>query len=191
MNRTLWRLKQKCLSRQGETLPELLISVLIIVLGLTMFASALMAARKMLAEGDTILQGYYQERNILEQENGKTLDATLTLGNVSNVADSRMNLTLPYQSGKDTSDRGTYSIILYTEQKNTDQAQAHSAAAAGTGTATGTGAATGTGTGPATGTGTGTATGPATGTGSGTGTGTGSATDESSSQPKYYRYRIK
>lgn len=135
MSRSLWRLKQKCLSRRGETLPELLISVLIIVLGLTMFATALMAARRMLAEGDTILQGYYQERNVLEQENGKTLDATLTLGNVSDVADSRMNLTLPYQSGKDTSDKGTYSIRVYTEQEST--------------------------------------------------------ADESSSQPKYYRYRIK
>lgn len=135
MSRSLWRLKQKWISCQGETLPELLISVLIIVLGLTMFATALMAARRMLAEGDTILQGYYQERNVLEQENGKTLDGTLTLGNVSDVSDPRMNLTLPYQSGKDTSDKGTYSISVYTEQKST--------------------------------------------------------ADESSSQPKYYRYCIK
>lgn len=167
MNRSLWRLKQKWLSNRGETLPELLISVLIIVMGLTMFASALMAARRMLADGDAILQDYYQERNVLEAENGTTLDGTLTLGNVSDVADSRMNLTLPYQSGKDTYDKGTYSVYLYTEQENADQAQAHSATETGTGPATGTG------------------------TGTGTGTATGGTTEEASSQPKYYRYRIK
>ena len=55
-------------SRKAESLAELLVSVLVIVLALTMFASALMAARKMLANGNQIIGKYYAARNALELE---------------------------------------------------------------------------------------------------------------------------
>ena len=46
MKRSFLNLKQKIRSNKAETLSELLIAVLIIMLGLTMFASAMMALRK-------------------------------------------------------------------------------------------------------------------------------------------------
>ena len=51
MRQHLFRIyRAKLQSRRAETLTELLVSVLVIVLALTMFASALMAARRMLAD---------------------------------------------------------------------------------------------------------------------------------------------
>ena len=56
MRQHLFRIyRAKLQSRRAETLMELLVSVLVIVLALTMFASALMAARRMLADGDQII----------------------------------------------------------------------------------------------------------------------------------------
>ena len=45
------RLFGKLRSSKGETLAELLVSVLVIVLGLTMFATAMMSSKKMLVKG--------------------------------------------------------------------------------------------------------------------------------------------
>lgn len=115
MKRGLWNLKRIWTSEQGETLPELLISVLIIVLGLTMFASALVASRKMLAEGDTILKTYYQERNVLEQES-QTAEGELILKPSKNLSDSRINFALPQAI---TSEKGKYKVNLYSEQTGT------------------------------------------------------------------------
>lgn len=47
------RLFGKLRSSKGETLAELLVSVLVIVLGLTMFATAMMSSKKMLVSGCT------------------------------------------------------------------------------------------------------------------------------------------
>ncbi len=44
------RLFGKLRSSKGETLAELLVSVLVIVLGLTMFATAMMSSKKMLVK---------------------------------------------------------------------------------------------------------------------------------------------
>ena len=56
MRQHLFRIyREKLQSCRAETLAELLVSVLVIVLALTMFASALMAARRMLANGDQII----------------------------------------------------------------------------------------------------------------------------------------
>ena len=62
------RLFGKLRSSKGETLAELLVSVLVIVLGLTMFATAMMSSKKMLVKGDAVMQAYYTQRNILEGE---------------------------------------------------------------------------------------------------------------------------
>ena len=59
---------KKLTSENGETLTELLISVLVIALGLSMFAAALTASRKMLILGTEQIETYYSERNDLEEE---------------------------------------------------------------------------------------------------------------------------
>ena len=59
---------KKLTSENGETLTELLISVLVIALGLSMFAAALTASRKMLILGTEKIETYYSERNGLEGE---------------------------------------------------------------------------------------------------------------------------
>ena len=59
---------KKLTSENGETLTELLISVLVIALGLSMFAAALTASRKMLILGTEKIETYYSERNDLEGE---------------------------------------------------------------------------------------------------------------------------
>lgn len=73
-------MRRKITSENGETLAELMVSVLVISLALTMFATALMSARRMLELGETKLQTYYTERNILDSENSKNaVDAVLVL----------------------------------------------------------------------------------------------------------------
>ena len=75
MRQHLFRIyREKLQSRRAETLAELLVSVLVIVLALTMFASALMAARRMLANGDQIINRYYAGRNRLELEESADTD---------------------------------------------------------------------------------------------------------------------
>lgn len=171
MKRSFLNLNQKIRSNKAETLSELLIAVLIIMLGLTMFASAMMASRKLLAEGDTILKEYYAKRNILEQENSNTqINGTLIVEPVDDLSKTRINFALPQ---KDTSIAGKYQINLYTEQVKKDGAQAQNAT---DGPATGTGVAIG----PATGAGTGTTTDSSTGTGG-----------AASNGPNYYRYSRK
>ena len=67
-------------SENGETLTELLISVLVIALGLSMFAAALTASRKMLILGTEKIETYYSERNDLEGEKSeKEAWGTLTV----------------------------------------------------------------------------------------------------------------
>ena len=107
-NRFCSLLRLKLTSSLGETLTELLISVLVIVLGLTMFASALMSARKMLARGDAVLKAYYSGRNVLEEEAGKDPDGQLIVTDGTEKAD----FALP-AGGEGP---GVYAIDLYSEQ---------------------------------------------------------------------------
>ena len=104
------RLKLK--SRRGETLAELLVSVLVMVLALTMFASALMASRKMLAGGDVILDTYYHEHNELEREANET-DGTLHFRVKQGTNYKNTGFT-----AKAVGEPGRYSIHLYSEKEN-------------------------------------------------------------------------
>ena len=97
------RLFGKLRSSKGETLAELLVSVLVIVLGLTMFATAMMSSKKMLVKGDAVMQAYYTQRNILEGEETK------------NERNGRLILE---QNGA-----GKYRIDLYSDQKGTKTGQ--------------------------------------------------------------------
>ena len=106
------RVRVKLKSCGGETLAELLVSVLVIVLALTMFASALMAARKMLANGDAILDTYYSERNVLEKEADGT-DGTLHFQVKQGTNYKNIGFT-----AKTGGEMGAYSIHLYSEKEN-------------------------------------------------------------------------
>lgn len=68
MSRIFCAIRRKLQAEKAETLGELLISVLVISLGLTMFATALMTARNMLDRGETKMKTYYVQRNALEAE---------------------------------------------------------------------------------------------------------------------------
>lgn len=55
-------------SERAETLAELLITVLVVALGLTMFASALMTAARMMEKSKASVQTYYEQRNERNRE---------------------------------------------------------------------------------------------------------------------------
>ena len=98
---------KKLTSENGETLTELLISVLVIALGLSMFAAALTASRKMLILGTEKIETYYSERNDLEEEkNEKETGGTLT---VEETGGKRVDIGSP--SGENG--KGTYPVKLY------------------------------------------------------------------------------
>lgn len=64
--------RRKLNSEEAETLAELLVSVLVTALGLTMFAAALMSAQQIIVRGEGKLSAYYTARNELEsEEHGK------------------------------------------------------------------------------------------------------------------------
>ena len=68
MSRIFCAIRGNLQPEKAETLSELLISVLVISLGLTMFATALMSARNMLERGETKMKTYYIQRNTLDAE---------------------------------------------------------------------------------------------------------------------------
>lgn len=109
--------KEKLRSTQAETLAELLVSVLVISLGLAMFATALMAARRMLQQGDTVMQGYYEGRNLLEQEAddakmSEAAEVVLEKGTGSiNLGAPESSLRAGHQK------KGRYSVQLYAENR--------------------------------------------------------------------------
>lgn len=55
-------------SERAETLAELLIAILVVTLGLTMFASVLMTSERMMAKGETSVRTYYEQRNEVDRE---------------------------------------------------------------------------------------------------------------------------
>ena len=102
------RLFGKLRSSKGETLAELLVSVLVIVLGLTMFATAMMSSKMM--------QAYYTQRNILEGEETKNeRNGRLILEQNGTGTD------LGRSAGNEGA--GKYRIDLYSDQKGTKTGQ--------------------------------------------------------------------
>lgn len=100
---------------------ELLIAVLIVGLGLAMFASAMMASGRMITESDTDWQEYYVMRNRLEQEEAAAqTKGTLIAEPVNDFMKTRISIALPQ---KGTSGAGIYQIDLYTEQDKKNGAQ--------------------------------------------------------------------
>ena len=60
-----WAAGRKLRASTGETLTEVLISVLVIALGMTMFLSAFLASGRMLRQGEEQMASYYDSRNQL------------------------------------------------------------------------------------------------------------------------------
>lgn len=66
ISRMEWAAGRKLRANAGETLTEVLISVLVIALGMTLFLSAFLASGRMLQQGEEQVAGYYDSRNQLE-----------------------------------------------------------------------------------------------------------------------------
>ena len=59
ISRMKWAAGRKLRANTGETLTEVLISVLVIALGMTMFLSAFLASGRMLRQGEEQMASYY------------------------------------------------------------------------------------------------------------------------------------
>ena len=66
ISRMEWAAGRKLRANAGETLTEVLISVLVIALGMTLFLSVFLASGRMLQQGEEQMAGYYDSRNQLE-----------------------------------------------------------------------------------------------------------------------------
>ena len=118
ISRMEWAAGRKLRANAGETLTEVLISVLVIALGMTMFLSAFLASGRMLQQGEEQMAGYYDSRNQLEnnrtaeQASGRyvlELEASGTGGMKKSLASNA------YQTGT-----GQYPIVLYVSQADSD-----------------------------------------------------------------------
>ena len=119
ISRMEWAAGRKLRANAGETLTEVLISVLVIALGMTLFLSAFLASGRMLQ-----MAGYYDSRNQLEnnrtaeQASGRyvlELEASGTGGMKKSLASNA------YQTGTQTNYRtGQYAIVLYVSQADSD-----------------------------------------------------------------------
>ena len=124
ISRMEWAAGRKLRANAGETLTEVLISVLVIALGMMLFLSAFLASGRMLQQGEEQMAGYYDSRNQLEnnrtaeQASGRyvlELEASGTGGMKKSLASNA------YQTGTQTNYRtGQYPIVLYVSQADSD-----------------------------------------------------------------------
>ena len=124
ISRMKWAAGRKLRASTGETLTEVLISVLVIALGMTMFLSAFLASGRMLRQGEEQMASYYDSRNQLEnnrtakQASGRyvlELEASGTGGMKKSLASNA------YQTGTQTNyQTGQYPIVLYVSQADSD-----------------------------------------------------------------------
>lgn len=96
-------------SERAETLAELLIAVLVVTLGLTMFASALMTSARMMEKSEVSVQTYYEQRNELNQE--KTGQPAVLILEQSGV---RKNLG----AGTSEWETGCYPIQIFSDSEH-------------------------------------------------------------------------
>ena len=74
ISRMEWAAGRKLRANTGETLTEVLISVLVIALGMTMFLSAFLASGRMLRQGGEPMAGYYDSWRTTGQRNRRRAD---------------------------------------------------------------------------------------------------------------------
>ena len=73
---------QKVSGSCGESLPEMLISVLIIALGLMAFATMIMTSRKIITDSSTQVKSYYAGRSLMEQSEVSPADGSTGVSSV-------------------------------------------------------------------------------------------------------------
>lgn len=71
------RIRNKLNSRSGETITEVLVAVLVIVLGLTMLAALINSSSKLMTVSKRYYDHYYDAVNALEEQTGNPNDATV------------------------------------------------------------------------------------------------------------------
>lgn len=118
---------KKLYSNAGETITEVLVSLLVISLGIILFLSAFLASGKILRQGETQMSAYYDNRNKLE---GGELESRLnddyllelkTSGTGSIAGVSKSLVSNAYKTGQSTNYQiGHYPITLYV---NNDDSQ--------------------------------------------------------------------
>lgn len=123
ISRMEWAAGRKLRANAGETLTEVLISVLVIALGMTLFLSAFLASGRMLQQGEEQVAGYYDSRNQLE--NNRTAEQAsgryvleLEASGTGGMKKSLASVCLP---DRHTDYRtGQYPIVLYVSQADSD-----------------------------------------------------------------------
>lgn len=100
--------------REGETLTEVLVSVLIAALGVTLFLTAYLASGRMLIQGEEQMEAYYRSRNELESGvNASGLDVyALELYEGTDSTRVYTNLALKMDTAKYQC--GYYPVEVYT-----------------------------------------------------------------------------
>lgn len=73
---------QKVSGSCGESLPEMLISVLIIALGLMAFATMIMTSRKIITDSSAQVKSYYAGRSLMEQSEVSPADGRTDVSSV-------------------------------------------------------------------------------------------------------------
>lgn len=123
ISRMEWVAGRKLRANAGETLTEVLISVLVIALGMTMFLSAFLASGRMLQQGEEQMAGYYDSRNQLENNRtAKPASGYVLELEVSGTGGMKKSLASnAYQTGTQTNyQTGQYPIVLYVSQADSD-----------------------------------------------------------------------
>ena len=122
ISRIEWAAGRKLRANTGETLTEVLISVLVIALGMTMFLSAFLASGRMLRQGEEQMASYYDSRSQLEnRQTARKASGTYVLELEVTGGRKKSLASNAYQTGTQTNyQTGQYPIVLYVSQADSD-----------------------------------------------------------------------
>lgn len=111
------RLIRKLQKNAGESLTEVLISVLVAALGVTLFLSAYLASGRMLKQGEVQMEDYYNSRNQLE-EGKKQLSGRYVLElQTDETNQTKKSLASDAYTSSGALSTGQYSIQVYVNQE--------------------------------------------------------------------------
>lgn len=115
------RLIRKIQKNAGESLTEVLISVLIAALGVTLFLSAYLASGRMLRQGEAQMENYYDSRNQLE-EGKKALSGSYVLELQTDETNrTKKSLASDAYKSNGALSTGQYSIRVYVNQETSGE----------------------------------------------------------------------
>ena len=104
-------LRRKIRSRAGETITEVLVSLLISVVALVMLAGMISAAARLIKTSEAKMETYYGANNALvSAPSGSASDATMTIRN----SDDSINMTVAIQYYANTT-VANKPVIVYTK----------------------------------------------------------------------------